>query len=149
MLVRDRPTQPDCLIIVDDELPGRQAEPKAPHVAAAAPALAAGARIPRTPGAAHSDTDVSQSAPASPAPQIAAAAAAPPVARPSLLQRSAHGAIWQQSVDWAAVRQMNEEGYQRWLALQQAAAPAGPTPPQPDAPAGPWDRPARLEALRP
>ena len=118
--VRDRPTQPDCFIVVDDGLPGRQAEPKAPPVAAAALALAAGARIPRTPDNAHSDTDVSQSAPASLAPQIAAAAAAPPVARPSLLQRGAHGAV-----DWAAVRQMNE-GVPALVGAAAARCPSGP-----------------------
>ena len=138
--VRDRPTQPDCLIIDDDGQQGFPARPKAPPAAAAAQTPAGGA--PKTPDAAHSDTDVSQSAPASPAPQSAAAAAAPKAAgRPPV---GSDGAAWQRSVDWDAVQQLNEEGYHRWLLLQQAAAPAGPTPPQPEPSAGPWDKPARL-----
>ena len=140
--VRDRPTQPDCFIIDDDGQQGRPAEPKAPPATAAALAQSAGARIPRTPDAAHSDTDVSRSALASPAPQIAAAAAAPQAAGHSLL--GPNRAAWQQSVDWDAVQQLNAEGYHRWLLLQQVAAPVGPTPPQPDPPAGPWDRLAHL-----
>ena len=48
-------------------------------------------------------------------------------------------------MDWDAVNQITEEGYQRWLLLlQQVPAPAGPTSPQPPPPASPWDKPARL-----
>ena len=136
MPVRDRPTAPDVR------------GPKAPPAAAAAPTPAGGARAPRTPDAGQSDTDVSQSTPASPAPQIAAAAAAAKAAGRPLL--GPEGAAWHRSVDWDAVRRLNdEEGYQRWLLLQQVAAPAGFIPPQPEPPASPWDKPARLEKPAP
>ena len=103
--VRDRPTQPDCIII--------GSAPIAPAAASA-----------------HSDTDVSHSAPVFPSPQVAelagpaAASAAPAAAGVGLV------------IDWAAVRLMNEQGYQRWLDLQQPAAPAGPAPGTPEIGAG-------------
>ena len=90
---------------------------------------------------------MSQSAPASPAPQIAAAAAAATAAGRAPLTPEVRA--WHRSVDWDAVRQFNEGGYQHWLLLQQVAAPAGPTPPQPAPPASPWDKPARLEKPAP
>ena len=110
--MRERPTQPDCFIIVDDELPGIQAKSKAPPADAAPPAPAAGAAVPSPPDIVHSDTDVSASAPVSPAPPIAAAGGCPPV----VASRDVRGNVWQQAVDWAVVRQINEEGQQRGAA---------------------------------
>ncbi len=37
-----------------------------------------------------------------------------------------------QPIDWAAVKSMTDLGYQRWLAMQQPAAPAGPAPGTPE-----------------
>ena len=82
---------------------------------------------------------MSKSAPASPAPQIAAAAAARrgQASGNDRASSSETARAWHGQVDWDAVQQLNEEGYQRWLLLQQAPAPAGPTPPQPPPPAEP------------
>ena len=108
-------------------------------------APASGARVPRTPDDGHSDTDVSHSAPVSPAPQITAADAAGTAAGGPLLTLEVRA--WERSVDWDAVRRLNEEGYQRWLRLQVVRAPAGPTPPQPAPAPGPWDKPAHVKKL--
>ena len=112
--VRDRPTQPDCIVIGG-------AAPIAPAAAAVPKATPAPAA-----DAAHSDTDVSRSAPVTPNPQIAAQAGPPSAAAVPTA-----GQV-EMVIDWAAVRLMNEQGYQRWLALHQPPAPAGPAPGTPE-----------------
>jgi len=112
--VRDRPTQPDCIVIGG-------AAPIAPAAAAVPKATPAPAA-----DAAHSDTDVSRSAPVTPNPQMAAQAGPPSAAAVPTA-----GQV-EMVIDWAAVRLMNEQGYQRWLALHQPPAPAGPAPGTPE-----------------
>ena len=135
--VRDRSTQPDCFIILDDELPGFQAKSKGAARCCGCPDACrrcGGAQDAGRRPLGHRCVAVGTGLPR---PADRGGGCRPPSGY--YAQRA-----WSRLVDSAAVRQMNEEGYQRRLALQQPAAPAGPTPPQPTAPAGPWDRPARL-----